>query len=62
MESFPTKDTKDTRRNKRKRLNSGIDDRGVGGGAGDVDAMGCAGLGAHSYEVCETLRMKGETH
>jgi hypothetical protein len=54
MKTFHTKDTPGSnhaQRNKRPRLNSDVDDRGAGGGAGGADATDCAELGAHGYEV-----------
>jgi hypothetical protein len=54
MKSFNFKDTQGTNKtqgNKRKRLNSDVNDRGAGGGAGGVGATDCAELGAHGYEV-----------
>ena len=48
MKSFHTKDTVG---NKRKCLDRGADDRGAGGGAGDIGATDCAELRAHGYEV-----------
>ena len=54
MKSSHTKDTlrtNNTQRNKRKRFNGDVDDRGAGGGAGGVGATDRSELGAHGYEV-----------
>jgi hypothetical protein len=52
-EDFPMKSfhTKDTQRNKRKRLDMDVDDQGADGGDGGVGETDYGELGAHGYEV-----------